>query len=261
MAAQVQYQAALKRRTPSVVFVRSRQARMLRSGPSKIVITALREIDTIITGLVGCRSKAAFIKARDAALGDYSNLSYIIANSFSIEAGRNVRFTAVNEAIKAVVQFIRNEAPARLGQEATAEMMFSFDTLRRAYGVVHEINISGKAGEEQTENDRHLAGEFNCAALWAQFHLDCLRVAVSQRIDLEQEVLDELLQGARLSVMAYSYARQGLDLRIKREPFLIDVPLDEEDRELLDESFFDYQEHESKNLDDFCLSGCFSSPQ
>jgi hypothetical protein len=52
-----------------------------------------------------------------------------------------------------------------------------------------------------------------------------------------------------MSVMAYSYARQAVELRTKREPFLLDATRDEEDQQLLEESFSDYVEHES-SIDD-----------
>jgi hypothetical protein len=82
MAECLQYEADTS--TPDVLFVRPRQARLLHRGPAKIVVTALKEMDIAITQLAHCQSKSEFVATRKAVFRDYMNLSYIIANSFSI---------------------------------------------------------------------------------------------------------------------------------------------------------------------------------
>jgi hypothetical protein len=174
------------------------------------------------------------------------NLSYIIANSFSMTRDRAIRRAAVDQAIKTVERYFQVAGVERFGVEVVREAIFCFDTLRRAYklvDIIHERHDALSQGSR--EADRKLAGAFNGSALWAQLHLDCLRVIISKRMVQDQEVVDEILQGSRLSVMAYSYARQAVELRTKREPFLLDSTRDEEDEELSQESFSDYVEHES----------------
>jgi hypothetical protein len=232
--------------TPDVLFVRPKQARLLHRGPAKIVVTALAEIDVAVTQLAGCQSKAQFVATRGKVFPDFVNLSYIIANSFSITRDRAIRRAAVDQSIKTVERYFQVAGVNRFGAEIIREAIFCFDTLRRAYKLVDTIHEHNSAlGEESRQEDRKLAGSFNGSALWAQLHLDCLRVVISKRMVQDQEVVDEILQGSRLSVMAYSYARQAVELRMRHESFLLDTTRNEEDEELLEESFSDYVEHES----------------
>jgi hypothetical protein len=130
-----------------------------------------------------------------------------------------------------------------LGEESRREALFCLTTLKRAYNVVQ--SIKGGAPDGKQEADSELAANFNFSALYSQLHFDCLRLVMKQRIKQDPEVIDEMLQGARSSVMAYSFARQGAELRNKREPFLLDTQFDQEDQELLEESFLDFSENES----------------
>lgn len=232
--------------TPDVLFVRPKQARLLHRGPAKIVVTALGEIDVAVTRLANCRTKSEFVAARKEVFPDFVNLSYIIANSFSITRDRAIRRAAVDQAIKTVERYFQVAGVQRFGAEVIREAIFCFDTLRRAYKLVDIIyQRNNTLPDGSREADRKLAGEFNGSALWAQLHLDCLRVVIAKRTVQENEVIDEILQGSRLSVMAYAHARQAVELRTTREPFLLDTTRDEEDQQLLEESFSDYAEHES----------------
>lgn len=234
--------------TPDVLFVRPKQAKLLHRGPAKIVVTALGEMEIAVTRLAHCQLKPEFVATRKEVFRDYVNLSYIVANSFSITRDRAIRQTAVDQAIKTVEHYFRVAGVGRVGPEAINEAVFCLDTLRRAYKLVDIIHTrNSNLTESAREADRKLAGDFNFAALWSQLHLDCLRVIIVKRIGQAEEVLDEILHGSRLSVMAYSYASQGVELRTKREPFLLDTTRDDEDQQLLEESFSDYVEDESES--------------
>ena len=232
----------LTHKMPDVVFVRPRQARMLHRGPAKIVLLTLREMDRIIVQLSQCQSKTEFSELRKKLFSDYVNLSYILANSFSIPNDRAIRQAAIQQSFKFVERLLESKGVARVGSEVIKEAVFNVDTLRRAYRLVDLIHSRGAVPEASSDSDRKLAAHFNSAALWSQFNLDCLRYVITHRIGLDQEILNEIVQGLRLSTLAYSYARQGVELRMKQEPFLSDAVQDDEDRELLDESF---AEHES----------------
>ena len=104
------------------------------------------------------------------------------------------------------------------------------------------MHARGAAPTDSTDKDQELSANFTASALWAQLHLDCIRLIVTKSTDgVEQDVLDEMMVGARTAVMAYSYVRQGLELRTKQETYLVEGgPLDTEDKELLEESYSDY---------------------
>lgn len=228
----------------SVMFVRPKQARLLRRGPASIVVTALREIDTTLSRLSQCRSAEEFEKTREEIFADYVNLSHIVGNSFAMSAERAQRQLAINASFKAAQKFFAVKSSTHIGHDATAELVFCLDTLRRAYGVVAVMEDRERENLPPTvrEQDRELASQFSFAALWSQFHIDYMRIVITEGFSPVPVILEEILQGARLSVMAYSYARQGSELRKDRRPFLADSVLDEEDRELLQESFVDYAE-------------------
>ena len=224
---------------PDAVFVRPRQARLLQRGPARIVTLTLREMENIVIELSECRTKAEFDERRNTRFGDYMNLSFILANAFSMPGSRPVKFKAIQESLRNVGRLIAHLGKPQMEAEVIQESIFNIETLGRAYRLVHTICERGDIGQDKKEQDRKLAVNFSTSAIWSQLHLDCLRYAITHSIALPQDILSEIIEGLRLSVMAYSYARQGIELRTIREPYLTDIMLDDEDKELLKESAFD----------------------
>jgi len=233
-------------RPPDVLFVRKPQAKVLRRGLATIVLAALRESDTLLQPLLTAKGKAEFVSRRKKIFQDYVNLSFVIANSFSgTEAEK--REVATKNAFKLVQHIIHTKGTPSIGTERVRETVFCLDTLRRASRLVCELHSRGAAPTDWKDKDQELSANFTAAALWAQLHLDCIRLVVTKSKDgVEQDVLDEIMAGARTAVMAYSYVRQGLELRTKQETYLVEGgPLDAEDKDLLQESYSDYSESES----------------
>jgi hypothetical protein len=230
----------LTHKTPDLVFVRPRQARMLHSGPAKIVLLTLREVDRILTQLAECKSRAEFVEVRKKVFSDYANLAYIMANTFSIPDDPTIRQVAIRQALENVERLFETEGVSRLGRPAMDEAAFCLSTLKRAYRLVHVIHARGSAPESSREVDRKLAIQFNAAALFAQLNVDCLRLIVTRRTGVTEEVLQEILLGMRSALMAYACVRGGVEMRTPRDPYLSGADQDDEDRELLAESFLDY---------------------
>jgi hypothetical protein len=224
---------------PDAVFVRPRQARLLQRGPARIVTLTLREMEVIVSRLCSATSKKEFEAHRTKNFPDYIHLSYILANTFSLPEGTTVRQAVIQQSIKNVERVIESLGTALVGPEVVREAIFSIETLGRAYKLVNLIHSRGKVRVDQNETDGGLAAQFSSCAIWSQLHLDCLRFVVTHKLVTGKEIQEEILEGLRLSVMAYSFARQGLELRTVREPILTDSILDEEDRELLNESLID----------------------
>jgi len=224
---------------PDAVFVRPRQARLLQRGPARIVTLTLREMEVIVTRLCSSTSKAEFETLRKKNFPDYIHLSYILANTFSLPEGTTVRQAVIQQSIRNVERVIESLGTPLMGPEVTGEAIFSIATLGRAYKLVNLIHARGDVQSGQKEKDKELGVNFSSFAIWAQLHLDCLRFIVTHKILSGREIQEEILGGMRASVMAYSFARQGLELRTVREPILTDIILDEEDRELLNESLID----------------------
>ena len=114
------------------------------------------------------------------------------------------------------------------------EIMFCVTTLKSAYMTVPRF-FTVKLDESLAEQDKKLGEDFANAATWTQFHLEGLRVAMKKNLSVVPEVLQELVDGLRGSVMAYSYVRQAVDLRKlldDRYPEPLAVTWDEEDEAL-----------------------------
>jgi len=240
-------------RRPDVMFVRKAQAKVLPRGLASIVLTALRESDILLKQLIVAKNKEEFRSSRKKIFRDYVNLAFIISNSFSVAAAENpsIRQLATKEAFKLVEHILHAEGTPRLGCNTVREAIFCLDTLRRAHRIVEKLHSRGNVPRELTEKDHQLSSEFTYSALWAHLHLDCVRIIVRQsKGEVEKVVLDEILDGARSAVMAYSYARQGLELRNSQESYLLEGnALDAEDEELLQESYSDYVASESSNVE------------
>lgn len=229
----------------AVVFMRQPQVKLLHAKRARIVTIALEEIRTLVGRLANAASTREFVTMRDEVFPDYANLSLIISNTFSIHDERPKRARAINESIKATVNFF-GKSESILGAVLVREAVFCLDTLRRTYRLANEINKGNDLPEDRVSEDRKLCAQYTQSVLYAQLHLDCLQYAVTKRIKLDPEILHELLAGARSSVMAYSYARQAIQIRTKPESYQFEpIHLDEEDNELLEESYSDYLKSES----------------
>ncbi len=226
-------------KTPDAVFVRPQQARLLQRGPARIVTLTLREMEVIVTRLCSSTSKAEFEALRKQSLSDYIHLSYILANTFSLPEGTTVRQAVIQQSIKNVERVIESLGTPLIGSEVVREAIFSIETLGRAYKLVNFIHARGDVQSNQKEKDKELGVNFSSFAIWSQLHLDCLRFIVTHKLVTGKEIQEEILDGMRASVMAYSFVRQGLELRTVREPILTDIILGQEDQELLNESLVD----------------------
>jgi hypothetical protein len=240
----------LTQKTPDVVFVRPEQARKVLKSPqhAKIIGMVSEQIDRIVRGLVACVSPQEFEKARQDVFSDYAHLSFTIANLVALSSEESVRPQAIKQSFEAVREIFQKKLAHSFGEDTAREAFFCLDTLRRTYRLVDKLR-SQQLPQDKKDADHELSGKYNFSVLWAQFHLDCIRLILSQHHRHTKNIIDEILQGARLSVMAYSYARQGLELRTVRAPYETADLRDEEDIELLAESYQDYVEYESKDAD------------
>jgi hypothetical protein len=99
------------------------------------------------------------------------------------------------------------------GDETYNEILFSVATLKSAYRWVPRLLSANPSDERLWPEDIKLARDFTTTATWAQFHLHCIKIALDKNQTIIPEVLQQLLEGVRLSLMAYSYVRAALNLR------------------------------------------------
>ena len=157
-------------------------------------------------------SRASFKSFRKGLFQSYVKLSMALGN---------IVFAKLEPAdlpglIEACFQKMEKEFASKgisyFSDDAYREILFSLSTLKSAHRWIPELN-SNKPADSLRSQDRELASKFFSSAMWSQFHLDCLIMAIRTSEPINQEVLQELLDGFRLSVMAYSYVRTALDLR------------------------------------------------
>ncbi len=103
-------------------------------------------------------------------------------------------------------------ASSYFGEETRKEILFSISTLKSALRWLPHL-LNNPPADDKRDEDRELARQYTTTATWCQFHLVALALTQQRALSVVPEVLDELLDGLRASVMAYSYIRQALDLR------------------------------------------------
>src|SRR5260370_10554324 len=141
MAAEcLEYQSA-EHKKPDVVFVRPRQARMLPDGPGRIVIITLREMERILARLLESKSLAEFESTRKSVFSDYSNLTAILANSFSIHVDKSVRELAIRQAFQNVAQRFYTQSKETPCARIPGEAILFLAKLNRATRVLSQCAL------------------------------------------------------------------------------------------------------------------------
>jgi hypothetical protein len=140
----------------------------------------------------------------------------------------------VQESLASIMKIFKSEGAAYLGVDGKGEVLFCLSTLRKAVGMLRFI-FSKDVPPELREKDTELARSFAGQVIFFQLNLDCLRLALSNEDSVNPEVLGQILEGLRASVMAYAAVREAMDLRgFSRDRYteIPDVSWDAEDQAL-----------------------------
>jgi hypothetical protein len=93
------------------------------------------------------------------------------------------------------------------------EILFSISTLRSATALFPQLIALKVDDKELIAQDVELASQFLVHLNWSIFHLCALVHVMARNKIIVPEVLQEMLDGLRSSVMAYAAIRQALDVR------------------------------------------------
>lgn len=131
------------------------------------------------------------------------------------------------------------------GDGCREEALFCLDSLKRAHFLLCQI-VHTPPPEEKADHDAKLIQQTLSRILWSQMHLRCLVYAIGKPISLPTpEVKWAILDGFRISLMAYAKAREAWGIRFDAaDPVVSLAPAsveDCEDRGLLHEAELDYQ--------------------
>jgi hypothetical protein len=126
---------------------------------------------------------------------------------------------------------------AVFGSAVREQALFTVWTLRKVNDLTARI-VAIPMDKARRAEDEEYCTNFNVNALRAQFSLDCLNMALEDRRAVYPEVLEELVDGLRAMVNAYTWARRGLDIRVPEvEPDFDNESVGNEDEALMDFSF------------------------
>ena len=153
-----------------------------------------------------------FHAIRERAFPKYMNLTAALDNVIRAKLDLSDLPGLVDASFEAVERDFYAEAESYFGSEIRDEIAFSLSTLRSAYRWVSHL-LTVKPPNESLGQDREYSRQFAISSTWVHFHLEGLRAGLWKGHVIVPDVVQELLEGLRQSVMAYSYVRAALDLR------------------------------------------------
>jgi hypothetical protein len=190
----------------------------LQASFAEIVNRLLREQEEIAIQAAKAINAEDF-KARRAKLYlEYLNLTKAVSNVVLTKVDQTSLTDIMDLASMLETSFssleeeIETHGALYFAESDQAEIMFSAVTLKNAYMTIPRF-LGVKLDQSLLSQDKELGENFGLTAIWAQFHLEGLMAAMRKNLTVVPDVLSELLEGLRQSVMAYSYVRQALDLR------------------------------------------------
>lgn len=216
--------------------------RSLTPSTSDVLKGCWDAIDQILRSAIETRTKAEFDRIFEDSFPKYIGLTSAISHFATAVIPKPVREQLVRESICELEADFRDKGLTNFGATVRDQAMFTVWALRKVCDLTTQI-MEAPLDKSRRDEDGEFCANFNISALRAQFSLDCLEAALRNHRAIYPEVLDEVVDGLRSMVNAYTWARRGLELRIPKveESFELS-PLDDEDRALLDFSFSEASE-------------------
>lgn len=200
-------------------------------------------VNQILRTAIETRSKADFECVFGDSFSKYAALTMAISHFATAVIQKPVLEQLVRDSICEMEADFRDKGLAAFGATVRDQAMFTVWTLRKINDLTTQI-IAVPMDKAKKAEDEEFCANFNISALRAQFSLDCLNMALESDRAIYPEVQEELVDGLRAMVNAYTWARRGLDLRIPTEEQSYTLPpLQEEDRALMDFAFSEASEH------------------
>jgi len=206
----------------------------LQPSIADIVERLGRELDDIALQAASALNAREFEALRKGLFPAYVKLSVALGNVVLAKLDVAELPGIIRASFDALEGELAAKAPSYFGDDTCREIMFSVSTLKSASRWLPKL-VAVKVSEDRTAQDMELAQSFTTASVWSHFHLEAIRASLRKSQSIAPDVLQELLEGLRFSVMAYAYARQALDLRdaiTARYDEELTVSWDEEDETL-----------------------------
>jgi hypothetical protein len=222
----------------SFLVSRSKKAvRSLTPSTAEVLHGCSSAIDQILLRAVQTRTKAEFQNVFDAAFPKYVSLSMAISHFATAVIQKSVREQLIRESIGEMEMDFKDKGLAAFGAEVRDQAIFTVWTLRKVNDLTTQI-IATPLPKDQENEDEEYCTKFNLHALRAQFNLDCLDASLKSKQAIYPEVLEEVVDGLRSMVNAYTWARRGLEIRLPSvEESVEHHPLTSDDLDLMDFAF------------------------
>jgi hypothetical protein len=219
-----------------------RSARELSGSAEELFKGITGVLDDLLLRTIDRRTRAEFVAMRSEVFFGYFKAVVALSNLATVIVPKPIIEKLVVESFSELEAELRDEGLARFGTAARDQAVFTVWTFRKISRMISTIAAAPPAPKEIQREDERIAAEFSFCAAWAQFHLDCLVVAIRFDKAVSPGALSEICDGLRAAANAYGLIRQGVELRVPPAEATVQPYIwDEEDQELLDSSMRDLE--------------------
>jgi hypothetical protein len=196
----------------SIGLVEKSAIRKLQQPIADISSRLNEQMDDLVVTTLCAPTLEDFLAIRGKALRSYRRLVVALSNTLRAKVNEVDLPILLEESFEVLESEIPAKAEEYFGEDTAEEIRFSLSTLRSAYRWIPHL-MAAPVPPDRKNDDREISHNFFLSSTMAQFHLDALRITLWENYALIPEVVHELLQGLRQSVMTYAYVREALDLR------------------------------------------------
>ena len=217
-------------------------SRSLTPSASDVLKGCGDAVNQILRTAIETRTKAEFRLVFNDSFPKYVALTMAISHYATAVIQKPLLEQLVRESICELEAGFREKGLATFGATVRDQAMFTVWTLRKINELTTQILTAPMESARKIEDEEYCAN-FNINALRAQFSVDCLNMALESERAIFPEVQEELVEGLRAMVNAYTWARRGLEIRFPSGESHVEVsPMDAEDSALVNFSFSEASE-------------------
>lgn len=223
--------------------------RSLAPSASDVLAGCVDAIGVILRSAIETRTRAEYARVFNDLFPKYAAVTCAVSHFATAVIQKPLREQLVRESICEMETDFRDKGLAAFGTAVRDQAMFTVWTLRKINELADQI-IGLPIPSEKKKEDAEYSGKFNIHVLRAQFSLDCLNAALEGEQAIYPEVLEEIIDGLRSMVDAYTWARRGLQIRVPdQRSEEIPILAEAEDAAMIDFAFSEasnWQENENR---------------
>jgi hypothetical protein len=209
------------------------------------IVDSLRHQQTeLLQFLVHSADRSEFCATRRKLARRYWQLSQAIQHLLNASLDQGQWSALARDSMNRLRRDFTTTGPARFGGSATEEVLFALATLTRVPRLLTYVVQHPLTDTSSLEEERPLITAFLANTLICELHLHILAMLLySDEEPIREHVLAETLWGLRTAVRLYGALACAAKLRRGPSDAILDasenVPLDQEDRALLNASAAD----------------------